>query len=242
MTRALQTQTLRRNLQHTVAATLAGLTLAVANTAHAQRALGLPFVGRNQFSVSVTERSRDGISTEKEAVFGVSYGRRFNGDDAPVQLSAMVRGAARALDATEGGIFDGGVAVAATHSIRAIDGLSVTGAAGLSTMVWGKVGPNSEDVDRGRIVNSVPLSIGMAYDMRIGSATFAPFVATTHAYSRGRDYVNDEPINSTSKWRLGHSSGVSVRFRETVLSLSNVYRESGMPNRNRVAFSAGMSW
>jgi hypothetical protein len=240
MTRALQTQSFRRSLQHAIAAALAGLTLA--STADAQRALGYPFVGRNQFSVSVTERSRDGVSTEQEAVFGVMYGRQFNSDNAPVQLSLIVRGAARALDATEAGIFDGGVTLAATHSVRAIEGLSVTGAAGITAMVWGDIGPQDEDADQGRIVNSVPLSLGMAYDVRVGSATFAPFITTTHAYSRGRDYVNDEAINKTSSWRLGHSAGVSVRFRETVLSLSNVYRESGMPNRNRVAFSAGMSW
>ena len=242
MTRALQTQTSRRSLQHAIAAALAGLTLVTANTAHAQRALGYPFVRRNQFSVSVTEQSRDGISTEREAVFGVMYGRQFNSENAPVQLSLIVRGAARALDATDAGIFDGGVTVAASHSVRAIEGLSVTGAAGVAAMVWGDVGPQDEDADHGRIVNSVPLSLGMAYDVRVSSATFAPFITTTHAYSRGRDYVNDEAINKTSTWRLGYSAGVSVRFRETVLSLSNIYRESGMPNRNRVAFSAGMSW
>ena len=242
MTRALQTQTFGRTLQHAIAATLAGLTLVTANTAHAQRALGYPFVGRNQFSVSVTERSRDGISTEQEAVFGVMYGRQFNSDNAPVQLSMIVRGAARALDATENGIVDGGITLAATHSVRAIEGLSITGAAGVSAIVWGDIGPNDEDADRGRIVNSVPLSLGMAYDVRVGSATFSPFIAATHAYSQGRDYVNDDATNRTSSWRLGHSTGVSVRFRETVLSVSNVYRESGMPKKNRVAFSAGMSW
>jgi hypothetical protein len=241
MTSKLQTQTLRRNLQIAIA-TLAGLTtLATANTAHAQQDFGLAFVGRNQFSVSVTERSRDGVSTEQEAVFGVSYGRRLNGDG-PVQLSVVARAAARALDASEAGIFDGGLTVAATHNVRAIDGLSISGAAGVTAMVWGNVGPQSDEEDTGRIVNSVPLSLGMSYDVRVGSATFAPFIAATHAYSRGRDYVNNDPINKTSSWRLGHSAGVSVRFRETVLSLSKVSRESGMPNRDRWALSAGMSW
>ena len=245
MTRAIETQTPRStksSLQNILAAAVMALTLASANIAQAQQALGLPFVGRNQFSASVTERSRDGVSTEKEAVFGVSYGRQFNGDNAPIQLSMIARAAARGLDGSERGIFDAGLTVAATHNVRAIDGLSVSGAAGLSATVWGKGGWESDEEDIGRIVNSVPLSLGMSYDVRVGSATFAPFVTTTHAYSRGRDYVNDEPINRTSNWQLGHSAGVSVRFRETVLSLSNIYREGGMPNRNRLAFSAGMSW
>lgn len=242
MTRTLETQTPRRGLQHAIAAAVVGLTFASADIAQAQRALGLPFVGRNQFSVSVTERSRDGVTTEKEAVFGIAIGRQFNSNDAPVQLSVVARAAARALDATEGGIFDGGLTLAATHSVRAIDGLSVTGAAGISAMIWGKVGPNSDQEDQGRILHSVPLSVGMAYDVRVGSATIAPFIAATSAYFRGRDYVNDEPINKTSSWQIGHSAGVSVRFRETVISVSNVNREGGMPTRNRVAFTAGMSW
>ena len=243
MTRAIETQTPRRSsslLQNTVATAVVALTLASAEVAQAQQELGLAYVGRNQFSLSVTERSRDGISTEKEAVFGIAYGRQINGKDAPVQLSVNARAAARALNAA--GIFDAGLTMAATHTLRAIDGLSLSAAAGITAMVWGNDGPESGEADLGRIVNSVPLSLGMSYDVRVGSATFAPFVAATHAYSRGRDYMNDEPINRTSGWRLGHSTGVSVRFRETVLSLSNVYREAGMPNRNRTLFTAGMSW
>ena len=243
MTRALETRTRRHSnssLQNTVAAAVVALTLVTADVAQAQRSLGIPFVGRNQFSVSVTERSRDGISTEKEAVYGIAYGRQINGDDAPVQLSVVARAAARALDAA--GMFDAGLTVAATHNVRAIEGLSLSGAAGVTAMVWGKDQPQSAEADVGRIVNSVPLSLGMSYDVRVGGATFAPFVAATHAYSRGRDYVNDEPINRTSSWRLGHTAGVSVRFRETVISLSNIYREAGMPNRNRAQITAGMSW
>lgn len=245
MTRALETQTRRRSnssFQITVAAAVMALTMAGAEVAQAQRSLGIPFVGRNQFSVSVTERSRDGISTEKEAVFGIAYGRQINSEDAPIQLSVVARAAARGLDDSKAGILDAGVTVAATHNVRAIDGLSLTGAAGVTAMVWGNDGPEYGEFDRGRIVNSVPLSLGMSYDVRVGSATFAPFVAATEAYSRGRDYVDGEPINKTSSWRLGHSAGMSVRFREAVLSVSNIHRESGMPTRNRVQFSAGMSW
>ena len=101
MTRALQTQTFGRTLQHAIAATLAGLTLFTANTAHAQRALGYPFVGRNQFSVSVTERSRrralfgvDDPEITKRAPRGIGYVgdlttvRRKRGRPDPIDLGA----------------------------------------------------------------------------------------------------------------------------------------------------------
>jgi len=109
-------------------------------------------------------------------------------------------------------------------------------------VVWGKVGPDPDEQDRGRILNSIPLSVGMAYDVRIGAATFSPFVSTTTAYSREREYLNDKATSTTSDWRTGQTAGVSVRFRETVFSLSSVNRVGGLRNRNRVAFSAGMSW
>ena len=242
MTRVLDTQTPRRRVRDLFAAAVAGLTLVAADTAQAQRALGLPYVGRNQYSVSVTERSRDGISTKKEAVFGIAYGRQINSNDAPVQFSVVARAAARALGASNAGILDGGVTVAATHDIRAIGGLSMTGAAGVTATMWGNDSQESAGDERGRVVNNLPLSLGMSYDLRVGSATFAPFVTATHAWSRGRDYVNDDPINKSSSWRFGHSAGVSVRFSEMVLSISNIYREGGMPNRNRAQITAGMSW
>lgn len=233
----------RRNpLQQAVAAAIVGLALTATDTALAQQALGVPFVGRNHLSVSVTERSRDGIGTEQAAVFGGMYGRRFSDETAPVQLSVIVRAAARALTAQEDGIVDAGITVAATHPVRALAGLAITGAAGAGAVLWGQDGEISGEAYSGRILANIPLSAGLSYDVRAGRATFTPFVNMTGTYSKVRDYVNDERIGETSGWRLGHTAGVSARFRETVFSLSGVSRERGMPNRNRVVFSAGMSW
>jgi hypothetical protein len=246
MTRTSKTQNPRRGhrnaLLQAVAVAVVGLTLAAADTAQAQQALGVPFVGRNHLSVSVTELSRDGVGTEQAAVFGGVYGRRFNGDDATLQFSAIVRAAARAFQGTEDGIAEAGLTLAASHRVRAIEGLSLTGAAGVGAVVWGQDGPQPAEPDQGRVIARIPLSAGMAYDLRAGRATIAPFVSMTGAYSRERDYANSLRIAEASGWRLGHTAGVSVRFRETVVSLSSVSRERGMPNRNRMVFSAGMSW
>jgi hypothetical protein len=62
------------------------------------------------------------------------------------------------------------------------------------------------------------------------------------AYSREREYVGDHGVGSEYGWRLGRTGGVSVRFGETVLSLTEVSRERGMPNKSRFILAAGMSW
>ena len=96
--------------------------------------------------------------------------------------------------------------------------------------------------DRGRAIIRTPLSAGMAYDIRVGSATIAPFVSMIGAYSNERDYVGGDRIATDSGWRLGRAAGMSLRFKEVVLAVSGVNRERGLPNDNRLAFSAGVSW
>lgn len=211
------------------------------NTMQAQAAIGVPFVGRNHLSFSVTELSRDGIGTERTAVFGGVYGRRFGSDDAPVQLSMLVRGAARPTNGIEDGVVDGSVVVAGTHKMGSQDQLSITGAVGVGAVAWGQEA-NADAPDRGRMVARAPVSAGVAYDLRLGRAVIAPFVALTGAYTSERTYIDDERTSLTDGWRLGHTAGISVRFKEAVLSLSEINRERGMPNKNRILFSAGMSW
>lgn len=229
------------HLRTAIAAAIVGLSLATTQAAQAQSVLGVPFVGRNHLSISVTELSHDGISVERDAVFGGVYGRRLNADAAMVEVSVIARAAARANSGADDGIVDAGLTVAATHRVGAINGLSITGAAGLGAMVWGQDAPGAAS-DRGRVIASAPLTAGVSYDIRLGRATLAPFFAVTSAYSRERDYLDGDRIGGDSGWRVGNSVGVSLRFQEAVLSVREINRERGLPTRSRVAFSAGMSW
>jgi hypothetical protein len=154
----------------------------------------------------------------------------------------IVRAGARAVDGNVDGIVDAGVTLAATHRVSALDGLSITAAAGAGAMVWGQDGNGSGQQDRGRIVARMPLSAGVAYDITVGQVTIAPFAMITGAYSRDRDYVDNDMTAESSGWRLGNTVGLSVRLREVVLSFSEVSRERGLPHRNRGMFSAGISW
>jgi hypothetical protein len=227
---------------YTIAAVVALLALALAPDGQAQSALGVPFVGRNHLSFTVTELSRDGIGAERVAVFGGAYGRQLNSSSAPVQVSVIVRAAARALNGTEDGILDAGITVAATHRLRAVTGLSITGAVGAGAMLWGKAAADGGEPDVGRVIASSPLSAGLSYDLRVGRATIAPFAAVTGAYSSRREYVNGDRAAIDDSWRMGNTVGVALRMSETVLTVREISREAGLPNRNRVAFTAGFSW
>jgi hypothetical protein len=229
-------------LSYAIAGVIALVSMATTNDLQAQSALGMPFVGRNHLSATVTELSRDGISAERAAVFGGAYGRQLNSASAQLQFTVIVRAAARALNGTEDGILDAGITVAATHRVRAVTGLSITGAVGAGAMLWGKEATGGGEPDVGRVIASSPLTAGLSYDIRVGRATIAPFAAVTGAYSSRREYVNGDRVGIDDSWRMGNTVGVALRLSETVLTVREISREAGLPNRNRVAFTAGFSW
>lgn len=224
----------KARIHNTIAAAFLGVTLA--QTAQAQQAIGVPFSGRNLLSFSVTELSRDGFGQDRTAVFGGMYGRQLNAADSPVQYTVLVRSAMRALNDANDGIVDAGLTLAATRRIAG--GLTVTGAAGASAIVWG----HDSDVEHGRIVGKLPISAGLAYDIRLGAVTLAPFFTLTGAYSKESEYVDGDRVGKWTGWRYANASGVSAKFREVVLTFTDINRERGMPNGNRMLFTAGISW
>jgi hypothetical protein len=221
---------------------LAASAAAGATDAGAQEAIGVPFVGRNHLSFYTTELSRDGIGQERAAIFGGAYGRTFGESSGPLQVSLIVRAGARAFDDLDDGILDASATLAATRSVPGLEKLSLAAAAGLGAVMWGQGSSGDGLPETGRLSARVPLSAGAAYDIKAGGATIAPFAMVTTAYSREHDYVDDERVALDSGWRVGNTTGVSVRFKEMVLSLADVRRERAMPHDHRVVFSVGMSW
>jgi hypothetical protein len=210
--------------------------------AEAQEAIGVPFVGKSHLSFYTTELSRDGVGDERAAIFGGVLGRRFGDREGPIEVSVLLRVGARAFDDVDDGILDVGATLAATRSVPGLEKLSLTAAAGLGAVMWGQGSSGDGIPETGRISTRLPLSAGAAYDIRLGRAVLAPFATLTTAYTREGDYVDDERIALDSGWRVGSTTGVSLRFNEMVLSLADVRRERGMPHAHRVLFSVGMSW
>ena len=90
--------------------------------------------------------------------------------------------------------------------------------------------------------DNLPLSVGLAYDIRLGAVTLAPYFTLTGAYSSEREYVDGVRVDKWSGWRYANASGLSVKFQEVVLTLTEINRERGMPRGDRMLFTAGLSW
>lgn len=218
------------------------VTLAIpAPRAHAQEAIGVPFVGKNHLSFYTTELSRDGIGEARAAIFGGTYGRRFGDGRAPVRIGVLLRAGARPLDEHDG-ILDAGATLTATASMPGAERLTMTASAGVGAVLWGQSSQAPAVTDTGRRSVNVPLGAGAAYSLRAGRATISPFAMVLGSYSRENDYVNDVSVARESGWSLGHAAGVSVGFNEMVLSLTDLRNERGLPNDHRVMFSVGLSW
>lgn len=208
----------------------------------AQESIGVPFIGRNHLSFYTTELSRDGVGSERAALFGATYGRAFGDRTDGVQTSVITRLGARAFGDVDSGILDAAATVAATKAVPGLEQLSFTVSAEVGAMIWGQGAHGSGVQDTGRLSARVPFKAGAAYDLRVGRATITPFAWATTAYSRDTDYVNDHRVARDSEWRVGYARGVSVRFNEMVLSLTDVSREPGLPHDHRLVFNAGLSW
>jgi hypothetical protein len=220
---------------------LAGLGASAANVA-AQEAIGVPFIGGNHLSFYMTELSKDGVAQERAALFGGVYGHRFGERVGGIESSLVIRLGARARDDLHDGILESGATLALTKAVPSVERLSVTAAAGIGAVAWGQGSFDVDEPNSGRLSLRAPMSAGLAYEIRAGRATIAPFAAFTTAWSSERVYLEDQPTTSDNGWSTGRTMGVSVRFRETVLSLSGVHGERGMPHNGRYVFSAGMSW
>lgn len=202
----------------------------------AQQPLGVPFIGNNHLAFYSTERSKDGVGSSVTATFGGLYARQFGGESRLVRPSLMVRANARPL-ADTAGVLDFAATLAMTHQVAAIDGLSVSAAAGAGTLIWG-----DEATNDGRIGVTVPLTLGVGYDLHIGGATLAPFVAPAIVRYSLRTYENDARVATERGWDTQFTSGASLRFKEVVLSTSRIRGEKGSPNSSRWTFAAGMSF
>ncbi|MGE0160309.1 MAG: hypothetical protein AB7T31_12935 [Gemmatimonadales bacterium] len=227
------------NARFAAAALLVGLSLSTAPLS-AQEAIGVPFIGKHHLSFYMTELSRDGVTDERTSVFGAVYGHRYGNRAESGEIALIVRAGARALNGGGDGILDSGIGLAATKVVPGVERLSATGSVGLGAMIWGQDPIGAPDT--GRLSIRVPMSAGLAYDLHWGAATVAPFLAATSSYSSERDYVDDARVAQAGGWRVGTAVGVSVRFRETVLSVSGLSREHGLTGSSRYVFSAGMSW
>lgn len=207
-----------------------------ASRIEAQAALGTPFVGPNNLSYQMAELSRSG-GADLTRVYGLSYGRRFGAANNPTQYSMLLSGSARPFDDDAAGVADFAARIAASHAIGAVPGLSVAASAGGELMAWG-----DDAAQTGRMMLTIPVTAGVSYDVRIAGATLSPFATASIARQELRTYLDDVRQSRDAEWDARYSSGVSLRVSNVVLTSTRIVGETGMPNRSRWSFSAGISY
>jgi len=208
--------------------------------AAAQSTLGVPFLGRNHLSFYATELSDDGIGAASSALYGGRYARLFGSDDATTRFSFMVQGAGRALAAPDDGVIDLSATAAWTRRMGELTpDLSVTAAVGASVLGWG-----AADGESGIARISYPVTAGVAYDVRIGSATFTPFAAPGIARYATREHRESGEllVGRHSGWDARLTSGASLAFRDIVLTAGGIRGEEGLTKTSRWTFAAGISF
>jgi hypothetical protein len=213
----------------------AAATSLVASTLAAQAALGTPFIGANNLSFRASELTKSG-GAETTTVFGVHYGHRFSGSG-PTSIAMLLRGSARAFDDVQAGVLDVGANVAVSREIRSVRGLSLAASTGLGVMAWGN------DANRtGRLHVTIPANAGVSYDLRVRGATLSPFVMGSVSRYDIRTSLDDARDSVDDGWDTTYTTGMSLRFRDIVLTTSSMHGEYGMPKRSRWGFSAGVSF
>ncbi len=239
--RIQKTQARRGGVLFLAASALLGAALLAATPshAHAQAALGVPFIGNNHLSFYSTQLTTDGIGTSTSTLYGGRYGHRFGGSDAQSRIAFNVQAAARTLSAPNDGVADVSLSTAWMRRIDEISSrLSTAVSVGASALAWG-----AADTDAGIARFSFPLTAGVSYDVPIGGATLSPFVAPGIAYYDARSYDDTgDRVASSSGWDSRLTSGLSLRLREVVLTSARIRGEHGLPNSSRWAFSAGISF
>lgn len=213
---------------------LAAMTALVGSALPAQAALGTPYIGSNTLSFYTSELPRSG-APETAATFGAAYGHRFGKAESATRMTMLVRLNARSFD-PEKGIAEFAARVGVSHDVRQVPGLALAAATGVGAIAWG-----DNAADTGRVHFTIPAEVGASYDLRLGSATIAPFAsASVQRYNRRTGI--ESPEVEEKGWDATYTTGVSLRLRELVLTSSRIAGEWGMPQKSRWAFSAGVSF
>jgi hypothetical protein len=204
----------------------------------AQSPLGMPYIGGTHLSFYATELTSDGVGPGMAKLYGGRYGHRFGAAASKTHFALSLQVAARDFESTSDGVFDVAVGASLTRRADEIDPrLSASLGVSASARAWG-----FDEADTGIAHVSVPVAVGLAYDVRIGAVTFAPFVSPSLARYDARTYLNDVRMSQKTGWDARFTAGMSARMKEVVLSTSSTRGEHGLPNESRWAFSAGISF
>ena len=153
--------------------TTVAATMLAATPAEAQRCLGLPMSGRNYVGFE-TRESWTG-HRRQAPVYGGRYAHKFDAGNG-VPVVATIAGGGGGLKGDTSAVNVSGMLSTMAPVGR---NLSVCASAGFQAQAVDYPGESQHDADG---FGSIPVSIGIGYDMHMGALTVTPFASPTLAY------------------------------------------------------------
>jgi len=211
---------------------VAALTL-TGTESFAQRCLGLPMTGRNYIGFEQRE-SWTGYGRQTP-VYGGRYAHVFDAGSG-VDVVASIGGGAGGMKGDTSAVHVSGML--ATGRQIAGTGLSVCAATGFEARSVDYPGESKHDADG---FGSIPVSLGVGYDMHLGPLTLTPFAAPTLAY-----YVFESERFEDGARQRGFDRYVTMGATASVsrFSVGASYRngDTSLGKSGRTAFTAGVSF
>ena len=214
-----------------VAATTLTATTVAATPALAQRCLGLPMSGKNY--VGFEQRESWTGYRRQAPVYGGRYAHKFDAGNG-VGVIASIAGGGGGMKGDTSAVNVSGML---SSMAQVTPNVSLCASAGFEATAVDYPGESGNDAD-GR--GSIPVSLGLGYDLHLGSLTVTPFAAPTLAYY---GFEADGFKNGARKTGFDQYVTMGATASVNRFSLGTSYRhgDRSLGESGRFAFTTGVN-
>jgi hypothetical protein len=203
-----------------------------ATDAFAQACLGLPIAGKNY--VGLEQRESWTGPNRQTPVWGGRYAHEFDAGNG-IGIIGSIGGGAGGMKGDTTAIHVSGML---STGKRVSDNLSVCAGAGFEAQATDYPGESKKESDA---FGSLPLSLGLGYDVHLGSLTLTPFAAPTLAY-----YVFEADGYKNGARQKGFDSyvtmGATAAFSRFSVGANYRNGDRSLGEAGRFSFSTGVSF
>ena len=200
--------------------------------AFAQACLGLPVTGKNY--VGVEQREAWTGPNRQTPVWGARYAHEFDAGNG-VGIIGSIGGGAGGMQGDTTAIHVSGML---STGKRVTNNLSVCAGAGFDAQATDYPGESKKDSDA---FGSLPLSLGLGYDLHMGALTLTPFAAPTLAY-----YVFEADGYKNGARQKGFDGyvtmGATAAFSRFSVGANYRNGDRSLGEAGRFSFSTGVSF
>lgn len=203
-----------------------------ATDAFAQACLGLPMTGRNY--IGAEQREAWTGHNRQTPVWGGRYAHEFDAGNG-IGIIGSIGGGAGGMKGDTTAIHVSGML---STGKRVSDNLSVCAGAGFDAQATDYPGESKKESDA---FGSLPLSLGLGYDVHLGSLTLTPFAAPTLAY-----YVFEADGYKNGARQKGFDGyvtmGATAAFSRFSVGANYRNGDKSLGEAGRFSFSTGVSF